>query len=102
MCKNYENTISRSELIASSQIDASVTDTIGSAEPEGIMLHFEKTRDDRKGDLIILGANAVNTFAFAKNMEERIPAFRIRTNTDDYPLISAKDHSVRNFAHICF
>ena len=49
------------------------------------------TKDDRKSDLIVLGSDAVNAFVFAKIMEKRIPPFRIRTNTDDYQLISAKE-----------
>lgn len=49
------------------------------------------TKDDRKSDLIVLGSDAVNAFVFTKIMEKRIPPFRIRTNTDDYQLISAKE-----------
>ncbi len=49
------------------------------------------TRDDGKSDLVVLGSDAVNAFAHAKIIEKVIPQFRIRTNMDDYQLISAKD-----------
>ena len=49
------------------------------------------TRDDGKSDLIVLGSDAVNAFTHAKIIEKVIPQFRIRTNTDDYQLISAKE-----------
>ena len=49
------------------------------------------TRDNGKSDLIVLGSDAVNAFTHAKIIEKVIPQFRIRTNTDDYQLISAKE-----------
>ncbi len=49
------------------------------------------TKDDKKSNLIVLGSDAVNSFAHEKIIEKVIPQFRVRTNTDDYQLVSAKD-----------
>lgn len=53
------------------------------------------TKDDRKSDLVVMGSDAVNAFTHGKIIEKVIPQFEIRTNTDDYQLISAEDHGRR-------
>ena len=46
-------------------------------------------KDDGKNDLVIMGSDAVNVFAHVMIIENVIPQFKIRTDTDDYQLISA-------------
>ena len=53
------------------------------------------TKDDRKSDLVVMGSDAVNAFTHGKIIEKVIPQFEIRTNTDDYQLISAEDNGRR-------
>ena len=53
------------------------------------------TEDDGKSDLAVLGSDAVNAFTHGKIIEKVIPQFTIRTNTDDYQLISAEDSGRR-------
>ncbi len=49
------------------------------------------TKDDGKSDLVVLGSDAVNPLTHAKMIEKVIPQLEIRTNTDDYRIISAKN-----------
>ena len=56
------------------------------------------TKDDGKSDLAVLGSDAVNAFTHGKIIEKVIPQFTIRTNTDDYQLVSAAD----NGRHLLF
>ncbi len=50
------------------------------------------TRDDGKSDLIIFGSDAVNSFVHSKIIEKQISCFAIRTDSDDYQLLSKSDH----------
>ena len=52
-------------------------------------------KDDLKSDLIVMGSDAVNAFTHSKIIEKVIPQFQIRSNTDDYQLVSAEDHGRR-------
>ncbi len=49
------------------------------------------TADDGKSDLAVLGSDAVNAFTHSKIIEKVIPQFEVRTNTDDYQIVSAED-----------
>lgn len=51
--------------------------------------------DDGESDLVVLGSDAVNPFTHSKIIEKVIPQFSIRTNTDDYQLLSAEDNGRR-------
>ena len=49
-------------------------------------------KDDGKSDLVVLGSDAVNSFSHTRIIEKVISQFEIRSNTDDYQLVSAEQN----------
>ncbi|MFA9478761.1 alpha-N-acetylglucosaminidase TIM-barrel domain-containing protein [Phycisphaerales bacterium AB-hyl4] len=50
------------------------------------------TEPDSQGDLIVLGSDAVNAYAFEKIIDNTIRDFSITTDADDYEIVSATDN----------
>ncbi|MFA6931190.1 MAG: alpha-N-acetylglucosaminidase TIM-barrel domain-containing protein [Lentisphaeria bacterium] len=57
------------------------------------------TSDDGKSDLIVLGSDAMNSFAHGKIVEKQIEQFGIRADSDDFQLVSLPDQG-RNLLFI--
>ena len=47
-------------------------------------------KDDGESDLVVIGSDAVNSFASEMIFNDVIPGFKIKYGTDDYHILSAK------------